>query len=160
MKTRLAATLVLAATAILAPVTSTPVQAQSPRAKNVLVLHLGAESFPANPLIDRGIHDTFVAHPEIPISYYAEYLESDLITSPDLNPAFKDYLRRKFAGIPIDIVIANTDPVLRFALTYRAELFPDAPIVYLGPAGTGTPTRATPELASPVSRSASTTPTR
>jgi signal transduction histidine kinase len=132
MKTRLAATLVIAVTAILAPLTSAPVLAQAPRAKNVLVLHLGAESFPANPLIDQGIHDAFVAHPEIPISYYAEYLESDLITSPDLNPAFKDYLRRKFAGIRMDIVIANTDPVLRFALAYRAELFPDAPIVFWG----------------------------
>jgi signal transduction histidine kinase len=132
MKTRLAATLVIAATAILAPLTSAPVLAQAPRAKNVLVLHFGAESFPANPLIDQGIHDAFVAHPEIPISYYAEYLESDLITSRDLTPAFKDYLRRKFAGIPIDVVIANSDPVLRFALTYRAELFPDAPIVVWG----------------------------
>ena len=52
--------------------------------------------------------------------------------SPDLTPAFKDYLRRKFAGMPIDVVIASSDSVLRFALTYRAELFPDAPIVFWG----------------------------
>ena len=132
MKPRLAATLVIAVTAILAPLTSAPALAQAPRAKNVLVLHLGEESFPANPLIDRGIHDAFEAHPEIPISYYAEYLELDLITSSGLNPPFKEYLRRKFAGTPIDVVIASSDSVLQFALTYRAELFPDAPIVFWG----------------------------
>jgi len=132
MKTRLAGALVIAVTAILAPVTLVPALAQAPPAKNVLVLHLGAESFPANPLIDRGIHDALVSHPEIPISYYAEYLESDATSSPDLNPAFKDYLRRKFAGVRLDVVIASTDSVLRFALTYRAELFPDAPIVFWG----------------------------
>jgi signal transduction histidine kinase len=120
------------AVAFAAPLPSASVQAQVPRAKNVLVLHLGAESFPANPLIDRGIHDAFVAHPEIPISYYAEYLESDVIALPDLTPAFKDYLRRKFAGIRFDVVIASTDSVLRFALMYRAELFPKAPIVFWG----------------------------
>ena len=132
MKTRLPASAAIAVAAILALLTAAPLLAQTPRARNVLVIHLGAESFPANPQIDRGIRDAFAAHPEIAISYYAEYLESDLITSADLNPAFKDYLRRKFAGIPIDILIANTDAVLRFALTYRAELFPKAPIVFWG----------------------------
>ena len=34
--------------------------------------------------------------------------------------------------MPIDVVIASSDRVLRFALTYRAELFPDAPIVFWG----------------------------
>ena len=133
MKNPLSAGLAIAA-AILAALTPAPVLAQAPplAVKNVLVLHLGAESFPANPLIDRGIHDALVAHPEIPIGYYAEYFESNASTSPDLALAFKDYLHRKFAGIRIDVVIASADPVLRFALAHRAELFPHAPIVYWG----------------------------
>ena len=129
MTTRVAAVLLLAA--LLAPGVSQPALAQTERPKNVLVLHLGAETFPANPALDRGIHEAFVAHPELPISYYAEYLESDF-RSPDHYLAFKDYLRRKFAGMPIDVVIACTDPVLRFAIDYRAELFPNAPIVFWG----------------------------
>ena len=32
--------------------------------------------------------------------------------------------------MPIDVVIANSDRVLRFAIAHRAELFPDAPIVF------------------------------
>ncbi len=132
MNARLAAASALAVTVFLTPSTSAPALAQAPRAKNVLTLHLGAESFPANPLIEQGIHDAFVAHPEIPVSYYAEYLEPDLIASSEPNLAFKEYLRRKFAGIPIDVVIASSDTVLQFALTYRAELFPHTPIVFWG----------------------------
>ena len=132
MTIRLAATLGFAVAAILAPLASAPVLAQAARAKNVLVLHLGAESFPANPLIDRGIHSAFVAHPEIPISYYAEYLDAELVTRSDPNPPFKEYLRQKFAGMPIDVVIASSDRLVRFAITHRAELFPDAPIVFWG----------------------------
>ena len=132
MKTRLAAALAIALMAILGSVAPAPVLAQTTRAKNVLVIHLGAESFPANPLIDGGIHDAFVAHPEIPISYYAEYFEDESETPADSQLVFKDYLRRKFAGTPIDVVIASSDRVLRFALTYRAELFPNAPIVFWG----------------------------
>jgi signal transduction histidine kinase len=133
MRYRLSAALAIAA-AILAARGPVPVlaQAPAPAVKNVLVLHLGAESFPANPLIDRGIHDALVEHTEIPIGYYAEYFESNASASLDLDLAFKDYLHRKFAGMRIDVVIASTDPVLRFALAYRAELFPDAPIVYWG----------------------------
>jgi signal transduction histidine kinase len=132
MIARPAAALAIAVTAILAPLASAPVLAQAPRAKNVLVLHLGAESFPTNPWIDRGIYGAFAAHPEIPINYYAEYFEPDPITPSDPIAVFKDYLRRKFAGVPIDIIIASSDRVLRIALTYRAELFPDAPIVFWG----------------------------
>ena len=141
MTARPAAALAIAVTAILSPLASDRVLAQTARAKNVLVLHLGAESFPANPMIERGIYGAFAAHPEIPISYYAEYLEADPITSSDPNRPFKDYLRRKFAGLPIDVVIANSDRVLRFALTHRAVLFPDAPIVYWGQQGPDAATR-------------------
>ena len=128
----LVAVLSLGLIAGLAP-TSAPVMAQAPQQfKTVLVLHFGAESFPANPLIDRGIRDALVARSELAVRYYAEYLESDAATAVEQDPPFKDYLRRKFAGMRFDVVIVSADPVLRFALAHRAELFPDAPIVFWG----------------------------
>jgi signal transduction histidine kinase len=41
-------------------------------------------------------------------------------------------MARKYAGQHIDVVIAVTDQSFRFALDHRADLFPDAPIVYMG----------------------------
>jgi signal transduction histidine kinase len=132
MNTRLGAALVIAVTALLAPLGPAAVLAQAPRAKNVLVLHYGEENFPANPLIDRGIRDALAAHSEFTVSYYAEYLESTTATASNQDSAFREYLRRKFAGTRFDVVIASADPLLRFALNSRAQLFPDAPIVYWG----------------------------
>ena len=41
----------------------------------------------------------------------------------------RDYIRRKFEGRRIDVVVANTTPALQFVIRYREELFPGVPIV-------------------------------
>ena len=48
------------------------------------------------------------------------------------SPALADYIRRKYRGRRIDLVIAMTNPALQFVLDHRDELFPDAPIVFRG----------------------------
>ena len=95
---RPAAALAIVVTAILAPLASAPVLAQAPPAKNVLVIHLGAESFPANPLIDRGIHERLRRAPRDPHQLLRRVFRGpEPIASADPDPPFKDYLRRKFA---------------------------------------------------------------
>lgn len=100
--------------------------------RNVLVIHSGAESFPANPILDAGIREALASQSDVPIDYYAEYLESDLFPGEQASLAFLDYVRRKYHGRRIDLVIAMTRPGLRFVLDHRGELFPDAPIVFFG----------------------------
>ena len=160
MKARPAAALAIAVTAILAPLASAPVLAQAPRAKNVLVIHLGAESFPANPLIDRGIHGAFVAHPEIPISYYAEYFEDGVP------------LRRPIPLRPSRTIFDANSPACLSTSSSRTAIgscdsrSPTAPSCFptrrscSGACRCRTRPRATPEPASPASRSASTSPRR
>jgi hypothetical protein len=120
---RTGARVLFAVACFLSPIARTEAAAQSAAPRTVLMLHLGAETFPSNPILDAGVRETFDAHPDVPVAYYAEYLESDLFTSPDATDAFKDYIRRKYADRTIDLVIANTDTMLRFALTNRADLF-------------------------------------
>ena len=45
--------------------------------------------------------------------------------------ALRDYIRRKFEGRRIDVVVANTTPALQFVIRFREELFPRVPIVFL-----------------------------
>ena len=52
----------------------------------------------------------------MPIDYFTEYLESDLFPGEEALLVFKDYLRRKYQGRTIDVVIAMTDTSLRFVL--------------------------------------------
>ena len=63
-------------------------------------------------------------------NYYAEYLESETFPADAASVALRHYIRGKFAGRQIDLVIANTSPSLEFAIQSRAELFPNAPIVF------------------------------
>ena len=123
--------LALAATlCALALHTSALAQVASPR--SVLVIHSGAESFPSNPILDAGIRETLASRSDLSIDYYAEYLEADLFPEEQASLAFKDYIRRKYQGRRIDLVIAMTSAGLRFVLDHRGELFPDAPIVFFG----------------------------
>jgi signal transduction histidine kinase len=126
--------IVLAAT-LCACMRSVSVEAQDASPRNVLTIHSGAESFPSNPILDAGIRERLVRALGVPIDYFAEYLESDLFPGDEASLAFKDYLRRKYQGRRIDVVIAMTDTGLRFVLDQRGELFPDAPVIFFGLAG-------------------------
>ena len=135
MATRIRAgmTLGLAAT-LCAPTFCTSVSAQvGPR--SVLVIHSGPETFPANPLLDAGIREVLASRPELSIDCFSEYLESDLFPGEQASQAFGDYLRRKYQGHRIDVVIAITDTALQFALNHREALFPDAPLIFSGLVG-------------------------
>ncbi|MET0213841.1 MAG: ABC transporter substrate binding protein [Vicinamibacterales bacterium] len=123
--------LALAAT-LCAPALHTSASAQVVSPRSVLVIHSGAESFPSNPILDAGIRETLASRSDLSIDYYTEYLESDLFPEERASLAFTDYIRRKYEGRRIDLVIAMTSAGLRFVLDHRGELFPDAPIVFYG----------------------------
>ena len=112
------------------PCTSALAQVASP--PTILVIHAGAESFPSNPILDAGIREALASRSDVAIDYFAEYLESDIFPAEEATSALTDYIRRKYRGRRIDLVIAMTDTGLRFVLDHRGELFPEAPIVFFG----------------------------
>ena len=115
-----------------APALCARAAAQDAPLKTVLTITAGTENFPANPIIDGGVRDALAARPDLAIDYFTEYLESDFFPGEEASLAFRDYVRGKYRGRRIDLVIAMTDLALRFVLDHRAELFPDAPIVFAG----------------------------
>jgi signal transduction histidine kinase len=133
MQVQMRARVVLALAATLCactPAVSAAAQSASPR--TVLTIHSGAEDFPVNPILDAAVRERLLAGSDVPIDYFAEYLESDLFPDEEALLAFKDYVKRKYHGRRIDLVIAMTDTSLQFVLNYRGELFPDAPVVFFG----------------------------
>jgi len=64
------------------------------------------------------------------LDYYAEYLDSARIPDSQFSAAFADYLGRKYAGTPIDVVIAVSPTVLDFLNQAGSPLFPGVPVVY------------------------------
>ena len=109
-----------------------PAAAQTQPRRTVLVVHWSSEEFPINPPRDAAIREVLLAPSEVPIDYFAEYLESDRFEEPGASQALRDYIQQKYRGRQIDLVIAVTDVALQFVLQYRNDLFPSAPIVFAG----------------------------
>jgi signal transduction histidine kinase/ABC-type uncharacterized transport system substrate-binding protein len=102
-----------------------------PQRRAVLTIHQGAPSFPSNPIYDAAIRRALFAGIHEPIEYFAEYLSPEPAT-PEVDAALADYIRTKYRGRPIDVVITIADDATAFAVKHRDDLFPDAPLVFAG----------------------------
>src|SRR5215831_19687271 len=95
--------------------------------KKVLALYWYGKDFPSNIEFDRGVQEILR---KAGIDYYAEYLEPNRFPGEGQAVALKDYLRLKYSERKIDVVIAMSSVSADFLVKYRADLFPDAPIVF------------------------------
>ncbi|HKC55650.1 MAG TPA: hypothetical protein VKC35_05980, partial [Vicinamibacterales bacterium] len=107
-----------------------PARVEAQAHRTVLTIHAGAESFPSNPILDSSVRAALLSHVNAPIDYFAEYLKSDSFELEDASEALADYIRRKYLGRRIDLVIATTSQAMQFAIDYRGGLFPGVPVVF------------------------------
>jgi signal transduction histidine kinase len=85
---------------------------------------------PGSVLVDRGIRSTFAAGSPEGVEVRSEYLEVSRSQPADYQEHLAEFLRQKYAGRKIDLVIAGLAPALDFALKHREEVFPGVPIVF------------------------------
>jgi signal transduction histidine kinase len=97
----------------------------------VLVLHADRRDANIAILIDRELPAALERGLGERIDYYAEYIDLPRSPSPEYQPAFRDFLSLKYARHRFDVVVAINDEALAFVEQYRAELFPDTPIVFV-----------------------------
>ena len=105
---------------------------QQPPVRTVLALYLGEEEFPTNPVTQKALREALTSRSDIPVEYFGEFLERERFSPEIAATSLREYIRAKYRGRRIDLVIAMTDQVLQFALDNRQALFPDAPIVFTG----------------------------
>ena len=115
----------------MATIVHADVAAQERSTTNVLTIHSGAADYLSNPVVDAGIRRGLQSDPGRSIGYFSEFLEFDRFPEVGASPELAEYIRRKYAGRRIDLVIASTSRSLNFVLEHRARLFPSAPIVYM-----------------------------
>ncbi len=104
------------------------------RARLVVVLYPDDNDLagPGTLLTDQGIRSTFAAGSSERIEIDSEFLDVSRSRQPGYEQSLADFLRRKFEGRKIDLVIAGLAPSLDFALRYREQVFPGVPIVFCG----------------------------
>lgn len=61
-----------------------------------------------------------------------QYLDGKYFADMKHFPILRDLMRHKYRDTAIPLVIAMDNPALEFALRYRQEIFPAAPIVFCG----------------------------
>ena len=103
----------------------------APEPKRVLAIYWDNKDFRGNVIFDENFQNVLKAAPFANLEYYPEYLEPARFPGEDYVEAFHDYLKRKYQGRRIDVVVAIPDVPLSFLLKYRKDLFPDAPIVFV-----------------------------
>jgi signal transduction histidine kinase len=66
------------------------------------------------------------------LDYHSEYIDAGRFPDPAYQAGFRDFLRLKYTGLRFDLVIAILDVSTQFLEKYRADLFPDTPVVFFG----------------------------
>jgi PAS domain S-box-containing protein len=103
---------------------------QSASPKRVLVLHWYDRGYTDDIKLDQELHAALESSAPGSVEYYSEYLDTNQFPGENQALILRDYLRRKYAGVAIDVLIAITNPPLDFLLENRRELFPHTPIVF------------------------------
>lgn len=98
--------------------------------KRVVVLYWETKDFPGNHSFDQGFQAGLSSEPSR-WEIFSEYLDSTRFPGERQSELLHDYLREKYKSQKIDVVVATPDPALVFLLKYRADLFPDSPIVFV-----------------------------
>ena len=87
---------------------------------------------PGGVLVRQSLRDAFAAGSSEPIQLRNEYLDLSRFQDAAQRRVLVNFLRQKYEGQKIDLVIAALSSVLDFALEFRREVFPGVPIVFLG----------------------------
>ena len=97
---------------------------------HVLMLYWDERDYPANVEFDRHFQAALRSAAPGPIEFYSEYLESSRFPGEEQARFLRDYIRRKYTGRPVDVVVPYASAPLEFLLKYRTDLFPGVPIVF------------------------------
>jgi len=106
-------------------------EVNAPAPKRVLLLHDYGQEAAGRGILDQNFQAVLRSAPRGTIEFYSETLELYRFPGESHDSLMHDYLRRKYSGIKIDVIVVVFDGPLDFVLRYRDDLFPGVPIVYL-----------------------------
>jgi len=104
--------------------------AEVPERKTVVLLYPDARLLPESLAVEQGIRSTLEPAVASGIDFYTEYLDLGLAAEDPAGQSLTRFLRRKYQGRKVDLVIPVAFPALHFFLRHRAELFPGVPAIF------------------------------
>jgi len=89
-----------------------------------------SDGSPGNALVDQSIRSTLATGSPGRIEICNEYLDVSRFPDADRQQLQAEFLRQKYSGQKVHLVIAGLSSALDFALKYRNQTFPGVPIVF------------------------------
>ena len=90
------------------------------------------DDFPGLASIDRTLRESFRSELGTTVEIRSESLDLSQFERAGYDSAVADFFRRKYAGTPLDLIVAVMEPSLDFLLRHGETLFPGVPIVFCG----------------------------
>jgi signal transduction histidine kinase len=106
--------------------------AQKTRARRVVVLYDERADLPGLAVLDAQLTQTLTREAGRPIELYREVIDRSRFPAARYPVFLSDFLRAKYAGKQIDVVVAVMGPALDFMLDQGRTIFPGAAIVFCG----------------------------
>ena len=98
--------------------------------KTVLVIQASTQGASLFEEFQSAFVDSVRSDPGSSVEIYTEYLDVMSNRSEAYDQAVVEYMRQKYAGRKIDVIVGVSAPAIRFASRLRNTLFPDATLVY------------------------------
>ena len=123
---------VFAAILVAASLVAMPFRATAePSSRNILIIDESAAESPFGRRFAEQIHATLDAKSVQAYAIYAEYLDFGHFTGPNYELVLETYFTNKYRDKPINLIVALGSEALNFSLRLRAEVWSDAPIVFV-----------------------------
>jgi signal transduction histidine kinase len=107
------------------------VSAQAIQPKRVVVIYWDNKEFPGNARFEESFKTRLQLGQRQDVEYYPEYFELSRFPEEKHISSFRNYLKAKYAGRTVDVVVASADGPLDFLRSHRSDLFPNTPIVFV-----------------------------
>src|SRR5215813_12972820 len=98
----------------------------------VLLLYSEARLTPSVVRTDQALRARLEAHSPRPVVFYSEFLDLNSFHGPELQSELVRLLAIKYRQRQIDLIVAQGQLTVPFALQQRARLFSNPPIVFVG----------------------------
>jgi signal transduction histidine kinase len=99
-------------------------------ANRVVILNATDPYLPAFLVLDGAMREAVQARSRMPAEFFAETLDMHRFPRAQFDDELVALLRKKYAGLKVDVVVAAASIALDFALRHRADIWPGAVIVF------------------------------
>src|SRR4030095_5208465 len=100
--------------------------------KRVLLLYDEDKEFPGLAILHQSLRTALKTALKDDVDLYTESMNLSQFRDRNYDGLLREYYRRKYGGMKLDLIVAVMGPSLQFLLRHGEDIFPGTPIVFCG----------------------------